>query len=351
MRSFLTLASVVSSFVTAMALSGADLAVRSTSNQLPRKVIVGTVVQWLWVPYPGLQKRLQELTTIVDRMAEQSRQRYGRDLDLAVLPEAAVTGEIHGNIRAHSYPLRGDVEEAFARCARQHRCYIVVPMYLREGPEHTVVSNAAVLIGRNGDVVGIYRKVHLAVPAGSNSLEDGTTPGKQVPVFQCDFGKLGIQICFDMEEEYGWRELARHGAEVVAWPTQSPQTAHPAFRAMQNRYYIVSSTWKDNASIFEPTGKITSQVKPPGDILIQQLDLSYALLLWSAKLEKGLALQRQYGERVGFRYYEEEDRGIFWSNDPAVTIERMIRSIGVTDISDELKRIRRLYRAAGVPGS
>ena len=119
------------------------------------------------------------------------------------------------------------------------------------------------------------------------------TPGKEEPVFQCDFGKLGIQICYDMDFDYGWGELARKGAELVAWPSQSPQTSQPACRAKHNHYYIVSSTWQNNASVFEPTGKIVSQVKwamgddkvegrqltPPEDnILVQELDLSYAIL-------------------------------------------------------------------------
>jgi hypothetical protein len=137
----------------------------------------------------------------------------------------------------------------------------------------------------------------------------------------------------------------------VAWPTQSPQTAEPAFRAKQNRFYIVSSTWRNNASIFEPTGRITSQVKPPEQVLVQEIDLSYALLPWSGKLRNGEALRAKYGDRVGFRYYEAEDRGIFWSNDPSTTIGQMVRSIGVTEEEDELQRIQKLYHKAGVPGS
>jgi hypothetical protein len=38
----------------------------------PRKVIVGTVMQPFWGKHPGLQKRLDQLTTIVDRMQAES---------------------------------------------------------------------------------------------------------------------------------------------------------------------------------------------------------------------------------------------------------------------------------------
>ena len=115
-------------------------------------------------------------------------------------------------------------------------------------------------------------------------------------MFDCDFGKLGIQICYDMEFDYGWNELARKGAELIAWPTQSPQTSQPAFRAMQNRCYIISSTWRNNASVFEPTGKIPAQLLPPNRTLVHELDLSYAILPWHPKLQKGETLRKKYGD-------------------------------------------------------
>ena len=323
----------------------------STSSQPPRKVIVGTVMQRFWEPYPGLAARLEQLGGFIDRLAAESTRKYGRGLDLAVLPEAAVTGEIGRDIVAGSFPLKGAVEEAFARKAREHKCYIVVPMYLLEDKEKRLVSNVGILFGRKGEVVGTYRKLHLAVPAGRDSMEGGTTPGKEVLVFPCDFGKLGIQICFDINFDYGWKELARLGADLVVWPTQSPQTSQPAFRARQGRYYIVSSTWRNNASIFEPTGKITAQIREPEHTLVEELDLSYAILPWSRNLANGAALRKIYGEQVGFRYYEDEDLGIFWSNDSRLPIGRMIQSIGVTELEVEMPRVQRLFRQAGVPGS
>lgn len=324
--------------------------VRNTWDRPPRKVIVATAMQAFWVKYPGLERRLEELAALVDEMASESLRRYQRGADIMVLPEVAVTGELTGDIVAGSVPLEGPVKDTFARKARQHRCYIVVPLYLLEDKAKRLCSNAAVLVGRHGEIAGIYRKVHLAVQTGSDSLEGGMTPGKQAPVFECDFGKLGIQICFDIEFDDGWDQLSRRGAELVVWPTQSPQTVHPAARAARGGYWIVSSTWRHNASVFEPTGKIASQIRPPARVLVQDLDLSYAILPWSPMLKNGAALARKYGAKAGFRYYEDEDCGLFWSNDPGITIGGMIRSIGVRPAAAELERIRDLYRKAGVPG-
>ncbi|HWC01053.1 MAG TPA: carbon-nitrogen hydrolase family protein, partial [Bryobacteraceae bacterium] len=189
----------------------AELPGRSRAGQPPRKVIVGTIMQAYWETYPGLPKRLDRLMTTIDRVAEAAHRSYGRGPDVIVLPEVAITGEFSGTVRNTAIPYSGAVEAAFARKARQHHTYLVVPLYLLEDDGKTC-SNAAILVGRNGERVGTYRKVHLAVPTGSDSLEGGTTPGKEAAVFSCDFGKLGIQICFDMEYDSGWRELERQGA-------------------------------------------------------------------------------------------------------------------------------------------
>jgi predicted amidohydrolase len=323
--------------------------IKSTSDQPPRKVVVGTMVQRFWVEYPGLESRLHELSVIVDEMCAQSRQKYGRDVDLAILPESVVTGEVGEHALENSVPLEGRMQEVFAAKARQHRCYLIAPTFLLESAEKKLCSNAAILFGRDGEVMGLYRKAHL-VASTSGLMEGGCTPGKEFPVFDCDFGKLGIQICYDIEFDLGWDELARKGAEIIAWPSQSPQTFQPPGRAIRHRCYIVSSTWRDNASVFEPTGKIVAQVRPPERVLAYEFDLSYAILPWSRTLQQGELLSKAYGDRIGFHYYNEEDRGIFWSNDKTTTVAQMVRGAGLLEMEQNLKRQREIYSRASVPG-
>ena len=119
---------------------------RSTSQSPPRKVIVGTVMQSFWGQYPGLDNRLDQLAGIVDQMAAQAKTKYSRGLDLAVLPETAITGEADGDSLACSVPFEGQVQEVFTRKAREHECYIVVPTYLLDSREKKLCSNAAVLV-------------------------------------------------------------------------------------------------------------------------------------------------------------------------------------------------------------
>jgi hypothetical protein len=76
---------------------------------------------------------------------------------------------------------------------------------------------------------------------------------------------------------------------------------------------------------------------------VRELDLSYAILPWSGELENGQAFSKRFGDRAGFRYYEDEDRGIFWSNDPHTTVGQMVRELGITPEKEYYQRVRETY--------
>ena len=91
-RTFLATTSSLAALAPVLA-AGANTRARNTSNSPPRKVIVGTAMRSFWGPYPGLEKRLEQLAGILDQMAAEAKRKYSRALDLAVLPETAITGE------------------------------------------------------------------------------------------------------------------------------------------------------------------------------------------------------------------------------------------------------------------
>ena len=319
----------------------------SKADRPPRKVIVGTAVFSPGGDHPGLEARLEALGGLIDEMARQASARGdGRGLDLAILPEMAVTAT-SGKARDRAVPLDGPVKSFFGGLARKHRTYILAPMDLAEqGPRCATFANAAVLFDRRGEVVGIYRKRHPVAYVNSDELEGGVTPGRDCPVFDCDFGKLGVQICWDVQYDDGWDTLAGQGAEIVAWPTASPATILPASHAARHRYYVVSSTWRNNATVYEPTGMVAARVEGPNRVLVHELDLSYAVLGWSGFLRNGEALREKYGDRVGFHYDPREDVGLFWSNSQTTTIGTMIRSIGGEELDAQVGRNRKLQDAS-----
>jgi predicted amidohydrolase len=331
--------------------SGATMSATAGQDSPPRKVVVGSLMYAMYRDYPGLEKRLQTLSAFIDDMAREAERKYGAGLDLAALPEFAVNGGREGPASEIAEPLEGPVLEIMGAAARKHKTYVIVPLYLAEDAARKKVYNAAVLLDRQGRVAGIYRKVYV-VADDNNVLEGGALPGKNFPVFQCDFGKIGIQICFDITYDAGWETLARKGAEIVVWSTQSPQIIGAQCRSHRCHYYLLTSTWRNNATLVDPTGAVIAQTTTPSSVLVEQIDLSYALVDWQVKLQNGKAFTDKYGSAVGFRYSEAEDGGIFWSNDPKIPVMKMVRELGLELSADCASRNQRLLdKARGGPPS
>jgi len=310
------------------------------ANAAPRKLIVGSAV----ADFTGtVEERLQTAGTLLDSAAEKAHQQYGKPaLDLMVFPEFAIRQRGGVTAAEQSVSLTGPVVEAIATKARQYHTWIVMPMVLHEENGH--FSNAAVLFNRTGNVAGIFRKVH-PIADEKGVFEGGVTPGDEYPVFNCDFGRLGILICWDMSYEEAWDALAAKGAEIVALPSASPQTLRPMAQALRHHYYVVNSAPRDNVSLYNPIGQmIAQQTRSPG-VLVQQIDLSFAILHWSETLREGKAFTDRYGEGVGYTYSTREDTGVFWSNDPGRTIGGMVRDLGLREMPDAIQQMDEARRA------
>ena len=102
-------------------------------------------------------------------------------------------------------------EEKVAAIARKYGMYIVA-CYVK--PVGDAIYNTASIFDRSGAIVGAYNKTHLP----PNEFWQ-IAPGDDIPVFQLDFGTVGIQICYDMMFPEVSRVLSLRGAEVVFHPT------------------------------------------------------------------------------------------------------------------------------------
>ncbi len=111
--------------------------------------------------------------------------------DVILLPEGITvvgTGKTYAEV-AESVP--GPSTERLGQLARKHKAWLAAGIYEREGK---VLYNTSVLLDREGRVAGKYRKVYLP----REELERGLTPGNEYPVFQTDFGTVGMMICYDV---------------------------------------------------------------------------------------------------------------------------------------------------------
>ena len=102
--------------------------------------------------------------------------------------------------------------------------------------------NAAVLVGRAGEVVGVYRKIF---PTYGSYEEAGITPAPDAepPVFVTDFGRVGVLLCFDINFPEVWAHLDREhvAADVVLFPSAMRGTRLLSAYSTIHNYHIVEN--------------------------------------------------------------------------------------------------------------
>ena len=164
--------------------------------------------------------------------------------DIIVLPETWRGDQLLETIDGESIT-------ELSKLAKKHNTYIISPIERKVGVHH---YNTAVILDRQGKVVGMYDKVYPYW--GEFDLKPEVEPGRTgAPVFETDFGKIGIAICFDANFPEVWQELKNNKAEVVFWPSAYSAGLQLQAYALLYHYYIVTSTYTKDCQVFDITGQ------------------------------------------------------------------------------------------------
>ena len=159
----------------------------------------------------------------------------------------------------------------------------------------THVYNTAYVFDREGRQIAKHRKMHLFdidVKGGQCFRESDTlTAGDSVTVFDTEFGKMGLCICYDSRFPELARLMSLEGARMVLVPAAFNLTTGPAhwelvFRseAMYNQmYYAATSPARDmeagyhawgHSMIADPWGAVTAMMDEKDGYQITEVDLS-----------------------------------------------------------------------------
>jgi len=163
-----------------------------------------------------------------------------RGTDIACLPEMFASYGLPLGMPSEGCcdTVPGEVLDQIAQAARRNRMYVIAPL---AATVDGVLRNTAVILDRSGALMGQYFKTHLTQP----ELDAGFVPGDDLPVFQLDFGRIGIMTCLDSMFPEVARVLAVRGAEIIFFPhVQSGYgevgwVAQLMSRAIDNALHIV----------------------------------------------------------------------------------------------------------------
>ena len=190
-------------------------------------------------------------------------------------PDVIVLGELlnvigaPGTFESKAEPIPGPSTEAVAAVARAQHVNIVFGMIEKEGSR---LFNTAVLIDRNGNIIGKHHKVQLPL----SDAAQGITPGSAVEVFDTDFGRVGILICQDVSFPEPAREAALQGAEILLVPIWGGKKTLLHARAIENGIHLAASGYDYASEVVNPLGAVLSSVVIDGapHVAIADIDLS-----------------------------------------------------------------------------
>ncbi|MBT7595975.1 MAG: carbon-nitrogen hydrolase family protein, partial [Gemmatimonadetes bacterium] len=161
--------------------------------------------------------------------------------------------------------LPGAFCDMLAKRARQANCYMAAGVLERDGD---IVYNSAVLVDRQGKLVGVQRKVHPYWP----EEPAGVVPGESFDTFRTDFGVVGFMICYDSWWPESARLLALKGAELVLFPNAGYEPLILPARAIDNNVYILTASLYSPAAVTNTLGETLARSTVDG-VLSAQIDL------------------------------------------------------------------------------
>lgn len=114
-------------------------------------------------------------------------------------------------------PIPGPSTDMFGELAREYGVVIVTSLFERRAPG--LYHNTAVVIERDGTIVGKYRKMHIPDdPAYYEKFY--FTPGDLgFHPIDTSVGRLGVMVCWDQWYPEAARLMALQGAEILIYPT------------------------------------------------------------------------------------------------------------------------------------
>lgn len=213
--------------------------------------------------------------------------------DFVILPEMSCCPYQTENFPVYAEKEGGPSWQAMSDYARKYHIYLIAGS-MPEADDVGKVYNTSYIFDRDGKQIGKHRKAHLFdinVKNGQYFKESDTlTSGDHATVFDTEFGKMGVMICYDIRFPEFARTMVLDGARMIFVPAAFNMTTGPAHweltfraRALDNQIYMLGCapardtqagyiSW-GHSIVTDPWGKVMKQLDEKEGILIEEIDL------------------------------------------------------------------------------
>ena len=215
--------------------------------------------------------------------------------DFVILPEMFCCPYQTENFPIYAEKEGGPVWQQLSGYAKQYGIYLIGGSMPEKDAEGNVY-NTSYIFDREGKQIGKHRKVHLFdidVKGGQTFKESDTlTAGDSDTVFDTEFGKMGVMLCFDIRFPELSRMMVNDGARIVFVPAAFNMTTGPAHwelsfrtRALDNQIYMVGCAPARDVSagyiswghsiVTDPWGRVIDMLDEKKGIILAELDMDY----------------------------------------------------------------------------
>jgi hypothetical protein len=284
-------------------------------------------------PEPIRSENKQEIVNHVISFWEKELKQVLPDKpDLIVLPEfcdLSGEGDDYLNVR------KDQVLDFFSRTARENRCYIAFGTKREEKPG--LWRNSCIILDRIGKIAGIYNKNFPTI----QEMESGIKACNESPVINCDFGRVAVAICYDLNFDELRLKYVKEKPDLIIFSSMYHGGVAQSTWAYSCRAWFVGSVYRATPSeIRNPMGEAVASSTNYFDYAIARINLDSRLVHLDYNWEKLSDLKAKYGRAVTISDPGELASVLVTSNDPKVSVDQMIKESGIELLDDYLDRAR-----------
>jgi N-carbamoylputrescine amidase len=148
-------------------------------------------------------------------------------------------------------PVPGPTTQALSEAARRHGVAVIAPVFERRAAG--LYHNSAAVIGEDGRILGVYRKMHIPDDPAYYEKFYFAPGDRGFPAFNAGGGRIATLICWDQWYPEGARLAALAGASVLFYPTaigwhphekeEHGETQRDAWKTVQRGHAIANGLY------------------------------------------------------------------------------------------------------------